>query len=138
MAFGRKAKQHRLLGFLHYWICVWQETAIRTLNFFTGLDLSKSQADSLLNQLADDWQQQHDAIAEPIALQMIVHRRNRLESRPTTLRYMGLFDGPARVVPLRSFVKEDGSDECPGRCLRRHHRDSFGKSSKSPSGSQYL
>ena len=62
-----------ILGFLHYWIGVSQENAIRTMNFFTGLDLSKSQADSLLNQLADDWEQQHDAIAELIALQMIVY-----------------------------------------------------------------
>ena len=62
-----------ILGFLHYWIGVSQENAIRIMNFFTGLDLSKSQADSLLNQLADDWQQQHDAIAELIALQMIVY-----------------------------------------------------------------
>ena len=45
------------------WIGVLQENAIGIMNFFTGLDLSKSQADSLLNQLADDWQQQHDAIA---------------------------------------------------------------------------
>ena len=52
-----------ILGFLHYWIGVLQENAIGIMNFFTGLDLSKSQADSLLNQLADDWQQQHDAIA---------------------------------------------------------------------------
>ncbi len=62
-----------ILGFLHYWIGVSQENAIRTMNFFTGLDLSKSQADSLLNQLADDWEQQHDTIAELIALQMIVY-----------------------------------------------------------------
>ena len=62
-----------ILGFLHYWIGVSQENAIGIMNFFTGLDLSKSQADSLLNQLADDWQQQHDAIAELIALQMIVY-----------------------------------------------------------------
>ena len=44
-------------GFLHYWIGVSRENAIGIMNFFTGLDLSKSQADSLLNQLADDWQQ---------------------------------------------------------------------------------
>lgn len=62
-----------ILGFLHYWIGVSQENAIGIMNFFTGLDLSKSQADSLLNQLADDWEQQHDTIAELIALQMIVY-----------------------------------------------------------------
>lgn len=62
-----------ILGFLHYWVGVSQENAIRTMNFFTGLDLSKSQADSLLNQLADDWEQQHDTIAELIALQTILY-----------------------------------------------------------------
>jgi len=62
-----------ILSFLHYWIGVSQENAIRIMKFFTGLDLSKSQADSLLNQLADDWKQQHDAIAELIALQMVVY-----------------------------------------------------------------
>ena len=31
-----------ILGFLHYWIGVSQENAIRIMNFFTGLDLSKS------------------------------------------------------------------------------------------------
>ena len=35
------------------------------------LELSKSQADSLLTQLADDWEVQYDAIAELIALQTI-------------------------------------------------------------------
>ena len=62
-----------ILSFLHYWIGVSQENAISIMKFFTGLDLSKSPADSLLNQLADDWQQQHDAIAELIALQTIVY-----------------------------------------------------------------
>lgn len=62
-----------ILSFLHYWIGVSQENAIKIMNFFTGLDLSKSQADSLLTQLADDWEQQHDAIAELIALQMVVY-----------------------------------------------------------------
>ena len=35
-----------ILGYLHYWIGVSQENAISIMNFFTGLDLSKSQADS--------------------------------------------------------------------------------------------
>ena len=62
-----------ILGFLHYWVGVSQENAIQIMNFFTGLDLSKSQADSLLNQLGDDWELQYDTIAELIALQMIVY-----------------------------------------------------------------
>lgn len=62
-----------ILAFLHYWIGVSLDNACQTMNFFTGLELSKSQANSLLNQLADDWNQQYDTIAELIALQMIVY-----------------------------------------------------------------
>ena len=43
-----------ILGSLHYWIGVSQENAIGIMYFFTSPDLSKSQADSLLNQLADN------------------------------------------------------------------------------------
>ena len=43
------------------------------MNFFTGLKLEKSQADSLLSQLASDWDEQYDVIAELIALQTIVY-----------------------------------------------------------------
>ena len=62
-----------ILGYLHYWIGVSQENAISIMNFFMGRELSRSQADSLLTQLADDWELQHDTIAELIALQMIVY-----------------------------------------------------------------
>jgi hypothetical protein len=41
--------------------------------FFTGLKLSKSQADSLLSQLAMDWQIEYDAIAELIACAAILY-----------------------------------------------------------------
>lgn len=62
-----------ILAFLHYWIGVSLDNAIQIMNFFTGLNLSKGQGDSLLNQLADDWDEQYDTIAELIALQMIVY-----------------------------------------------------------------
>lgn len=62
-----------ILAFLHYWIGVSLDNARQTMTFFTGLQLSKGQADSLLSQLADDWNAQYDAIAELIALQMIVY-----------------------------------------------------------------
>jgi hypothetical protein len=58
---------------LHYWIGVSLDNARQIMNFFTGLQLSKGQADSLLNQLADDWDEQYDTIAQLIALQMIVY-----------------------------------------------------------------
>ena len=62
-----------ILAFLHYWIGVSLDNARQIMNFFTGLNLSKGQADSLLSQLADDWNEQYDTIAQLIALQMIVY-----------------------------------------------------------------
>ncbi len=62
-----------ILAFLHYWIGVSLDNARQIMNFFTGLNLSKGQADSLLSQLANDWNEQYDTIAQLIALQMIVY-----------------------------------------------------------------
>ena len=59
-------------AFLHYWIGVSLDHAREVLGFFTKLELPKSQADSLLSQLASDCDEQYDTIAELIALQMIV------------------------------------------------------------------
>ena len=61
------------LAFLHYWIGVSLDNARQIMEFFTGLKLPKSQANALLNQLAKDWDEQYDTIAELIALQMIVY-----------------------------------------------------------------
>ncbi len=61
------------LAFLHYWIGVSLDNAREIMRFFTGLELSKSQADSLLRQLAADWNEQYDTIAELIALSMIIY-----------------------------------------------------------------
>ena len=62
-----------ILAFLHYWIGLSLDHACEVMRFFTKLELSKSQADSLLKQLANDWDEQYDTIAELIALQMIVY-----------------------------------------------------------------
>ena len=62
-----------ILAFLHYWIGVSLDHACEVMRFFTKLELSKSQADSLLKQLATDWDEQYDTIAELIALQLIVY-----------------------------------------------------------------
>ena len=62
-----------ILAFLHYWIGVSLDHACEVMRFFTKLELSKAQADSLLKQLATDWDEQYDTIAELIALQMIVY-----------------------------------------------------------------
>lgn len=61
------------LAFLHYWIGISIDNACQTIQFFTGLELPKSQADSLLNQLSADWNEQYDAIAQLIALSMLVY-----------------------------------------------------------------
>lgn len=62
-----------ILAFLHVWVGMSIDNAIATMNFFTGLKLAKSQADSLLSQLATDWDEQYETIAELIALQTIVY-----------------------------------------------------------------
>ena len=62
-----------ILAFLHFWIGVSLDNVCQIMEFFTGLQLPKSQANSLLSQLAADWDEQYDTIAELIALQMIVY-----------------------------------------------------------------
>ena len=62
-----------ILAFLHYWIGMSIDHACEVMQFFTELELPKSQADSLLSQLATDWNEQYDTIAELIALQAIVY-----------------------------------------------------------------
>ena len=62
-----------IVAFLHYWIGVSLTHAVQIIEFFTGLELSKSQAHALLNQLSEDWRQQEEAIAQLIVLQWIVY-----------------------------------------------------------------
>jgi len=61
------------LAYLVYWTGVSIDKACGILAFFTGLELSKSQADSLLSQLAADWQIEYDAIAELVAAAAILY-----------------------------------------------------------------
>ena len=61
------------LAYLVYWTGVSIDKACEILAFFTGLELSKSQADSLLSQLATDWQIEYDAIAELVAAAAILY-----------------------------------------------------------------
>jgi hypothetical protein len=62
-----------IVAFLHYWVGVSLDHACGVLRFFTGLELPKSQADSLLSQLSTDWSEQYDTIAELLALQLVVY-----------------------------------------------------------------
>ena len=61
------------LAYLVYWTGMSIDKAREILTFFTGLTLSKSQADSLLSQLATDWQVEYDAIAELVAAAAILY-----------------------------------------------------------------
>ena len=58
-----------MVAFLHYWIGVSLAHACQIIAFFTGLELSKSQAHALLDQLSEDWQQQEETLAQLMALQ---------------------------------------------------------------------
>jgi hypothetical protein len=62
-----------IVAFLHYWIGISLDHVCDVLRFFTGLDLPKSQADSLLSQLSWDWSDQYDSIAELLALQLVIY-----------------------------------------------------------------
>ncbi len=62
-----------IVAFLHYWIGISLDNVCDVLCFFTGLSLPKSQADSLLNQLSQDWSEQYETIAELLAHQLIIY-----------------------------------------------------------------
>lgn len=61
------------VGFLHYWTGISLDHVCSVVQFFTGLVLSKSQANALLNQLSDDWDEQYDTIAELLSRQMVIY-----------------------------------------------------------------
>jgi len=64
---------HVVLAFLVYHIGVSIDQARAILGFFTRLDLSKSQAGSLLNQLAADWEDDFDALCQLVALAAVLY-----------------------------------------------------------------
>jgi hypothetical protein len=61
------------VAFLHYWIGISLDHVCEVMAFFTGLNLSKSQANALLNQLSTDWEQEYDTIAELLAQQLVIY-----------------------------------------------------------------
>ena len=61
------------VAFLHYWTGISLDHVCSVVQFFTGLALSKSQANALLNQLSTDWDDQYDTIAELLSQQMVVY-----------------------------------------------------------------
>lgn len=62
-----------IVAFLHYWIGISLDHTCAVVEFFTGLALSKSQANSLLNQLSNDWQDSYDQIAELLSSQLVIY-----------------------------------------------------------------
>lgn len=62
-----------IIAFVHYWIGNSLDQVCMLITFFTSLPLSKGQADSLVNQLRNDWDGSYEAICELIALQMILY-----------------------------------------------------------------
>lgn len=61
------------VAFLHYWTGISLDHVCSVVQFFTGLALSKSQANALLNQLSDDWDEQYDTIAELLSRQLVIY-----------------------------------------------------------------
>jgi hypothetical protein len=61
------------LAFLVYWIGISMDNACKVFHFFTGLVLSKGQADSLLYQLAKDWEVEYENIAALIVKSAILY-----------------------------------------------------------------
>jgi len=64
---------HVVLAFLVYSIGVSIDQARAILAFFTRLELSKSQVDSLLNQLAADWEDDFDALCQLVATAAVLY-----------------------------------------------------------------
>ena len=62
-----------IVAFLHYWVGISLDNACGVVQFFTGLALSKSQANALLEQLSRDWQEQYDTIAELLSRQLVIY-----------------------------------------------------------------
>jgi len=62
-----------MVAFLHYWIGLSLDHVCEVLQFFTGLELSKSQANALLNQLSADWEEEYETIADLLAVEMVIY-----------------------------------------------------------------
>lgn len=61
------------VAFLHYWTGISLDHVCSVVQFFTGLALSKSQANALLNQLSNDWDEQYDTIAALLSRQLVIY-----------------------------------------------------------------
>jgi transposase len=64
---------HVVMAFLVYHMGVSIDQARTILGFFTQMEMSKSQADSLLNQLAADWEEDFDALCQLVAVAAVLY-----------------------------------------------------------------
>ena len=64
---------HVVLAFLVFAIGVSIDQARAILQFFTRLELSRSQADALLNQLASDWEEDFEALCRLVAMAAVLY-----------------------------------------------------------------
>ena len=62
-----------IVAYLHYWVGISLDHTCAVVEFFTGLALSKSQANSLLSQLSQDWQEVYDSLAELLSYQLVLY-----------------------------------------------------------------
>jgi regulator of replication initiation timing len=62
-----------ILAFLVYLVEVSIDQARTIIHFFSGVDLSRSQADALLNQLSSVWEQEMETIATILTVALLVH-----------------------------------------------------------------
>ena len=90
-----------MVAFLHYWIGISIDHLRDVLCFFTGLILPKSQADSLLNQLSQDWGEHYETIAELLALQLVIYiDETGWKVGKTLVLYLGVLHRDVCVVSL--------------------------------------
>jgi transposase len=64
---------HVVLAFLIYSVGMSIDQARAVIAFFTRMELSKSQADSLLNQLAADWEEDFNALCQLVAMAAVLY-----------------------------------------------------------------
>jgi hypothetical protein len=86
------------VAFLHYWIGISLDHVCEVMAFFTGLDLSKSQANALLNQLSSDWEQEYDTIAKLLAQQLVIYVDETGWQVATAACYTWVFSTPMYVL----------------------------------------
>jgi hypothetical protein len=107
------------LAYLVYWTGVSIDKACQILAFFTGPELSKSQADSLLSQLATDWQVEYDAIAELIACAVILYidetgwKVGKRSNRGFVLRFLRFLLFKMEQIPTDPSPRADPNSNRP-------------------------